>query len=104
MLFTSVKTTHNHRTPAPYPAACCAVRLLGPWPLEVVSGALNRWTNHLVPQWNRYLPKVRLGLSQGEGEERGRRRGRGSFIVGSAYPGQEHFWQRSVGSCALGSM
>jgi D-lactate dehydrogenase len=25
--------------------------------LEVVSGALNRWTNHIVPQWNPYIPK-----------------------------------------------
>lgn len=39
--------------------ACCVLcRLLGPRFLEVVSGSLNRWTNHLVPQWNPYIPKV----------------------------------------------
>lgn len=32
--------------------------ILGPKPLEVISGALNRWTNHLIPQWNPYIPKV----------------------------------------------
>jgi hypothetical protein len=35
-----------------------ACSLLGARFLEVVSGALNRWTNHLVPQWNPYIPKV----------------------------------------------
>lgn len=32
--------------------------LLGPRVLEVVSGTLNKWTNHLIPQWNPYIPKV----------------------------------------------
>lgn len=36
--------------------------LLGPRVLEVVSGTLNKWTNHLVPQWNPYIPKVRPNM------------------------------------------
>lgn len=32
--------------------------LLGPRVLEVVSGSLNKWTNHVVPRWNPYIPKV----------------------------------------------
>eukprot|EP00775_Hariotina_reticulata_P013456 gene13456-13582_t len=36
--------------------------LLGPKVLEVVSGTLNRWTNHIVPKWNPYIPKARHPL------------------------------------------
>lgn len=36
-----------------------AHRLVGPKPLEFLSSALNRGSNHLVPAWNPYLPKVR---------------------------------------------
>lgn len=31
--------------------------LVGPKPLEMISGALNRWSNHAIPEWNKYLPK-----------------------------------------------
>eukprot|EP00878_Enallax_costatus_P006622 GHUV01006940.1.p1 GENE.GHUV01006940.1~~GHUV01006940.1.p1 ORF type:complete len:990 (+),score=266.56 GHUV01006940.1:206-3175(+) len=41
--------------------------LLGPRVLEVVSGTMNKWSNHIVPQWNKYIPKggqsVKSGLS-----------------------------------------
>ena len=33
--------------------------IVGPAPLEFISRTLNRWTNHMVPVWNRYMPKVR---------------------------------------------
>ena len=33
-------------------------RVLGPGVLEGVSSTLNRWTNHLIPVWNPYIPKV----------------------------------------------
>ncbi len=35
-----------------------AHRLVGPKPLEYLSGAMNRMTNHLVPTWNPYMPRV----------------------------------------------
>ena len=31
--------------------------VLGPRPLEVVSGTLNRVTGNVVPEWNRYMPR-----------------------------------------------
>ncbi len=37
-----------------------AHRLVGPKPLEYISGAMNRMSNHLVPTWNPYMPRVRL--------------------------------------------
>jgi hypothetical protein len=36
-----------------------AHRLVGPKPLEYLSGAMNRMSNHLVPTWNPYMPRVR---------------------------------------------
>ena len=33
--------------------------VLGAAPLKAISGALNRWTGHMVPEWNPYMPKVR---------------------------------------------
>ena len=44
--------------------------VLGPWPLEAISGALNRWSGHMVPSWNRYMPKVcvaRVGIRGARG-------------------------------------
>ena len=35
-----------------------AHRLVGPKPLEYLSGAMNRVSNHLVPTWNPYMPRV----------------------------------------------
>ncbi|WIA33444.1 hypothetical protein OEZ86_006576 [Tetradesmus obliquus] len=47
--------------------------LLGPRLLEVVSGTLNKWTNHIVPVWNPYIPKgakaVSAGLSSPQASE-----------------------------------
>ena len=37
-----------------------AHRLVGPKPLQYLSGAMNRMSNHLVPAWNPYMPRVRL--------------------------------------------
>lgn len=37
-----------------------AHRLVGPKPLEYLSGTMNRMSNHLVPTWNPYMPRVRL--------------------------------------------
>ncbi|BDA46133.1 probable glycolate oxidase subunit GlcD at N-terminal half [Coccomyxa sp. Obi] len=34
-----------------------AHRLVGPKPLEYISGAMNRMSNHLVPTWNPYMPR-----------------------------------------------
>ena len=39
-----------------------AHKLVGPKPLEYLSGAMNRMTNHLVPTWNPYMPRVRPPL------------------------------------------
>ena len=36
-----------------------AHRLVGPKPLEYLSGAMNKMSNHLVPTWNPYMPRVR---------------------------------------------
>ena len=36
-----------------------AHRLVGPKPLQYLSGAMNRMSNHLVPAWNPYMPRVR---------------------------------------------
>ena len=33
--------------------------VLGAGPLKAISGALNRWSGHMVPEWNPYMPKVR---------------------------------------------
>lgn len=33
--------------------------VLGAAPLKAISGALNRWSGHVVPEWNPYMPKVR---------------------------------------------
>lgn len=38
--------------------------VVGPKPLEWVSGALNRATNHAVPVWNRHMPKAAAALPQ----------------------------------------
>ena len=32
--------------------------VLGPTPLRAISTALNKWTGHMVPEWNPYMPKV----------------------------------------------
>ena len=37
-----------------------AHRLVGPKPLEYISGAMNRVSNHIVPTWNPYMPRVSL--------------------------------------------
>jgi D-lactate dehydrogenase len=34
-----------------------AHRLLGPSPLQYISSRLNRASNHLIPEWNPYMPK-----------------------------------------------
>ena len=39
-----------------------AHRLVGPKPLEYISSAMNRMSNHLVPTWNPYMPRVRPGV------------------------------------------
>jgi hypothetical protein len=36
-----------------------AHRLLGPSPLQYISSRLNKASNHLIPEWNPYMPKVR---------------------------------------------
>ena len=38
--------------------------VVGPKPLEWVSQALNRATNHAVPVWNRYMPRAAAALPQ----------------------------------------
>ena len=35
-----------------------AHRLLGPSPLQYISSRLNKASNHLIPEWNPYMPKV----------------------------------------------
>lgn len=35
-----------------------AHRLVGPKPLEYISGAMNKMSNHLVPTWNPHMPRV----------------------------------------------
>lgn len=35
--------------------------VLGAAPLKAISSTLNRWTGHMVPEWNPYMPKVRGG-------------------------------------------
>ncbi len=37
-----------------------AHRLVGPKPLEYLSGAMNRMSNHLIPTWNSHMPRVRF--------------------------------------------
>ena len=37
-----------------------AHRLVGPKPLEFLSSTLNKSSNHLVPTWNSYMPRVSL--------------------------------------------
>ena len=39
-----------------------AHRLVGPKPLEYISSTMNRMSNHLVPTWNPYMPRVRPGV------------------------------------------
>ncbi len=34
--------------------------VLGPSFLQSVTGLLNRWSGRLVPEWNPYMPKVRV--------------------------------------------
>lgn len=36
-----------------------AHRLVGPKPLEYLSRTMNRMSNHLIPTWNPYMPRVR---------------------------------------------
>jgi len=36
-----------------------AHRLLGPSPLQYISSRLNKVSNHLIPEWNPYMPRVR---------------------------------------------
>ena len=36
-----------------------AHRLVGPKPLEYLSSVLNRATGNYIPEWNRYMPRVR---------------------------------------------
>ena len=36
-----------------------AHRLLGPSPLQYISSRLNKASNHLIPEWNPYMPRVR---------------------------------------------
>jgi D-lactate dehydrogenase len=31
--------------------------VLGAWPIKTISSALNKVTNHIVPEWNPYMPK-----------------------------------------------
>ena len=39
-----------------------AHRLVGPKPLEYISGAMNRVSNHMVPTWNPYMPRVSASI------------------------------------------
>lgn len=41
-----------------------AHRVVGPKPLEVISSALNKWTDNYVPVWNRYMPRGSSKLQQ----------------------------------------
>lgn len=43
-----------------------AHRVVGPKPLEWVSGKLNKWSNKYIPEWNPYMPSVRPRLSQAQ--------------------------------------
>ena len=36
-----------------------AHRVVGPKPLEYISGALNRASGHYIPEWNPYMPRAR---------------------------------------------
>lgn len=40
-----------------------AHRLVGPKPLEYISGALNRVSGHYIPEWNPYMPRARAPAS-----------------------------------------
>lgn len=44
--------------------------VVGPKPLELISSTLNRWTNHMVPVWNPYMPKVCTTVHHMTGEQR----------------------------------
>ena len=40
-----------------------AHRVVGPKPLEYISGALNRVSGHYIPEWNPYMPRARAPVS-----------------------------------------
>ena len=40
-----------------------AHQILGPWPLETISRALNKISGHMVPEWNPYMPKAASPLN-----------------------------------------
>ncbi len=40
-----------------------AHRLVGPKPLEFLSGGMNRATDHVIPEWNKYMPRVGTPLN-----------------------------------------
>ena len=39
-----------------------AHRVVGPKPLEYISGAINRASGHTIPEWNPYMPRARPSL------------------------------------------
>lgn len=39
-----------------------AHRVVGPKPLEYISGAINRASGHAIPEWNPYMPRARPSL------------------------------------------
>ena len=41
-----------------------AHRVVGPKPLEYMSGAINRVSGHAIPAWNPYMPRVRPHLGR----------------------------------------
>ena len=41
-----------------------AHRVVGPKPLEYMSGAINRVSGHAIPAWNPYMPRVRPRLAR----------------------------------------
>jgi len=40
-----------------------AHQVLGPWPLKTISSTLNRISNHMIPEWNPYMPKAASPLN-----------------------------------------
>jgi D-lactate dehydrogenase len=51
-------------TPALLNVVDWTARLTGPSFMTSVSSALNKWSGHIIPLWNPYIPKVRAPARQ----------------------------------------
>ena len=40
-----------------------AHQVLGPWPIQTISRALNKISGHMIPEWNPYMPKAAAPLN-----------------------------------------